>query len=175
MPALDLRLSTFDRLMDEPIIDLQSDHYFMGEALRQAARAYEAEEVPVGAVVVREGRIIARAFNQVEMLKDATAHAEMLALTQAEQAVGDWRLTDCTLYVTKEPCPMCAGAIVHVRLARVVFGAPDPKAGAAGSAMNLLQFPSLNHRCEIIASVREPECRALLQSFFTEKRNGPRK
>jgi len=87
--------------VDEPIIDLQSDHYFMGEALRQAARAYEAEEVPVGAVVVRAGRIIARAFNQVELLKDATAHAEMLALTQAEEAVGDWRLTDCTLYVTK--------------------------------------------------------------------------
>src|SRR6266498_1047262 len=95
--------------MDEPIIDLQSDHYFMGEALRQAARAYAAEEVPVGAVVVRAGRIVARAFNQVELLKDATAHAEMLALTQAEGNVGDWRLTDCTLYVTKEPCPMCAG------------------------------------------------------------------
>src|SRR6059036_3143064 len=118
---------------EEPIIDLQSDHYFMGEALRQAARAYEAEEVPIGAVVVREGRIIGRAFNQVELLKDATAHAEMLALTQAESVVGDWRLSDCTLYVTKEPCPMCAGAIVHVRLARVVFGVADAKAGAAGS------------------------------------------
>src|SRR5215212_5800391 len=141
----------------EPIIDLQSDHYFMGEALRQAAKAFEAEEVPVGAVVVREGRIIARAFNQVELLKDATAHAEMLAITQAEQAVDDWRLTDCTLYITKEPCPMCAGAIVHVRLARVVFGVADPKAGAAGSVMNLLQFPSLNHRCEITRGVREEE------------------
>src|SRR5690349_13046659 len=125
--------------MDQPIIDLQSDHYFMGEALRQAARAYEAEEVPVGAVVVREGRIIARAYNQVELLKDATAHAEMLALTQAEELTGDWRLTDCALYVTKEPCPMCAGAVVHVRLARVVYGVTDPKAGAAGSALNLLQ------------------------------------
>jgi len=158
--------------MDEPIIDLQSDHHFMGEALRQAAKACEAEEVPVGAVVVREGRIIGRAFNQVELLKDATAHAEMLALTQAEEAVGDWRLTDCTLYVTKEPCPMCAGAIVHVRLARVVFGASDPKAGAAGSALNLLQFPTLNHKCEITAGVRESECRALLQTFFAEKRGG---
>ena len=156
---------------DEPIIDLQSDHFFMGEALRQAAKAYAAEEVPVGAVVVREGLIIARAFNQVELLKDATAHAEMLALTQAEAAVGDWRLTDCTLYVTKEPCPMCAGAIVHVRLARAVFGASDPKAGAAGSALNLLQFPSLNHRCEITAGVREPECRAMLQAFFADQRN----
>src|SRR5512134_21516 len=129
----------------EPIIDLQSDHYFMGEALRQAARAYEAEEVPVGAVIVREGRIIARAFNQVELLKDATAHAEVLAITQAEQLMGDWRLTGCTLYVTKEPCPMCAGAAIHVRLDRVVFGVADHKAGAAGGALNLLQFPSFNH------------------------------
>ena len=142
----------------------------MGEALRQAAKAYEAEEVPVGAVVVREGRIIARAYNQVELLKDATAHAEMLAITQAEQAVGDWRLNDCTLYITKEPCPMCAGAIVHVRFGRVVFGASDPKAGAAGSAMNLLQFSTLNHRCEITSGVRLEECRALLLTFFTEQR-----
>src|SRR5207245_6466641 len=112
---------------DEPIIDLQSDHYFMGEALRQARRAYEAEEVPIGAVVARAGRIIARAFNQVELLKDATAHAEMLALTKAEEAVGEWRLTDCDLYVTKEPCPMCAGALVHTRMRSVIFGCPDPR------------------------------------------------
>jgi tRNA(adenine34) deaminase len=157
-------------MAEEPIIDLQSDHYFMGEALRQAARAYEAEEVPIGAVVVRNGRIIARAFNQVELLKDATAHAEMLVLTQAEEVVGDWRLTDCTLYVTKEPCPMCAGAVVHTRLARVVYGAPDAKGGAAGGIMNLLQHPSLNHRCEITTGVREEECRALLQTFFAEQR-----
>jgi len=156
--------------MSEPIIDLHSDDYFMGEALRQAAKAYEREEVPVGAVIVREGRIIARAYNQVETLKDATAHAEMLVLTQAESAVGDWRLTDCTLYVTKEPCPMCAGAIVHTRLARVVFGAGDPKGGAAGGAMNLLQFPTLNHRCEITSGVRLEECREMLRSFFIEQR-----
>jgi tRNA(adenine34) deaminase len=155
---------------DEPIIDLQSDHYFMGEALREAVRAYSREEVPIGAIVVRSGRIIARGYNQVELLKDATAHAEMLALTAAEEAVGDWRLTDCTLYVTKEPCPMCAGAIVHTRLARVVFGAPDPKAGAAGSALNLLQFPSLNHKCDITSGVRDAECRQLLQTFFSEQR-----
>src|SRR5580704_5914888 len=158
-------------MAEEPIIDLQSDQYFMGEALRQATRAYEAEEVPVGAVVVRAGRIIARAFNQVELLKDATAHAEMLALTQAEQAAGDWRLTDCTMYVTKEPCPMCAGAMVHVRLARVVFGAPDARGGAAGGALNLLQFPSLNHQCQITRGVREAECRALLQEFFAQQRS----
>ncbi len=155
----------------EPIIDLHSDQYFMGEALRQAVKAFEAEEVPIGAVVVRAGRIIARAWNQVELLKDATAHAEMLAITQAEQAVGDWRLTDCTLYVTKEPCPMCAGAIVHVRLERVVFGAFDAKAGAAGSAMNLLQFPTLNHKSAITSGVRGEECAQLLRTFFQQQRN----
>jgi tRNA(adenine34) deaminase len=157
------------------MIDLHSDDYFMGEALRQAAKAYAADEVPVGAVIVREGRIIARAFNQVELLKDATAHAEMLALTQAEQAVGDWRLTDCTLYVTKEPCPMCAGAMVHTRLARVVFGAGDPKGGAAGGALNLLQFPTLNHRCEITSGLRQEECRTLLKDFFSEQRDAKKK
>lgn len=157
-------------MADEPIIDLNTDHYFMGEALRQAARAFNAEEVPVGAVIVRQGRIIARAFNQVELLKDATAHAEMLAITQAEEVLGDWRLTDCTLYVTKEPCPMCAGAIVHTRLERVVFGASDVKGGAAGSAMNLLQFPTLNHRCAITKAVREEECRSILKTFFAERR-----
>jgi tRNA(adenine34) deaminase len=157
-------------ISEPPIIDLQSDHYFMGEALRQAAKAYQAEEVPIGAVIVRGGRVIARASNQVELLRDATAHAEMLAITQAEEVVGDWRLNDCTLYVTKEPCPMCAGAIVHVRFARVVFGAADQKGGAAGSVMNLLQFPSLNHRCEITAGVRADECRSLLQGFFVEQR-----
>ena len=156
--------------MEEPIIDLQSDHYFMGEVLRQAARAYAAEEVPVGAVVVRAGRIIARGSNQVELLKDATAHAEMLALTGAQEIVGDWRLTECTLYVTKEPCPMCAGAVVHTRLERVVFGVGDAKGGAAGGAMNLLQFPTLNHQCAITSGVREQECRTLLQTFFAEQR-----
>src|SRR5271154_4344966 len=160
-------------MAEEPIIDLQSDHFFMGEALRQALRAAEAEETPVGAVIVRAGRIIARAHNQVELLKDATAHAEMLAVTQAEEVAGDWRLTDCTLYVTKEPCPMCAGAMVHVRLARVVYGAADLKGGAAGSALNLLQFPTLNHRCDITRGVREAECRALLREFFAEQRNKP--
>jgi tRNA(adenine34) deaminase len=157
-------------MADEPIIDLQSDAYFMGEALRHARQAYAAGEVPVGAVVVCDGRVIGRAFNQVELLKDATAHAEMLALTQAEHALGDWRLSGCTLYVTKEPCAMCAGAIIHVRLARVVFGVADPKGGAAGGAMNVLQHPTLNHRCEITGGVREEECRGLLRRFFVERR-----
>lgn len=152
------------------VIHRRSDEFFMDEALREARRAYAAREVPVGAVVERQGRIIARAGNQVELLKDATAHAEMLALTKAQESVGDWRLLDCTLYVTKEPCPMCAGAIVHTRLRRVVFGAPDAKAGAAGSAMNLLQFPTLNHHCHVTAGVREAECRELLRVFFAKQR-----
>lgn len=156
-------------------IDLQSDAYFMKEALRLAAKAFEKEEVPVGAVIVREGKIIARAFNQVEMLKDATAHAEMLAITQAEAAVGDWRLNDCDLYVTKEPCAMCAGALVHVRMRRVIFGCADLRAGAAGGVLNLVQFPSLNHRCEITSGVLQEECASLLQTFFKARRrdNGP--
>ena len=156
----------------ETIIDLQSDAYFMSEALRMAVRAFEAEEVPIGAVVVRAGRIIARAFNQVELLKDATAHAEMLAMTQAEAAVGDWRLNDCELFVTKEPCPMCAGALVHVRMRRVVFGCADPRGGAAGGLLNLLQNPSLNHQCEITPGVMREECANLLQSFFGARRAG---
>ena len=147
------------------------DEYFMGEALRQAQKAYAADEVPVGAVVAREGKIIARAHNQVELLKDATAHAEMLVLTEAEAAVGDWRLTDCDLYVTKEPCAMCAGALVHTRIRRVIFGCPDPSAGAAGSMINLLQMQSFNHRCEITSGVLQPECSAILQDFFRKRRN----
>src|SRR5437016_2892157 len=150
----------------DTFVDMQNDATFMREALRLAARARERDEVPVGAVVVRAGKIIGRAYNQVELLKDATAHAEMLALTQAEAAVGDWRLVDCDLYVTKEPCVMCAGALVHVRMRRVIFGCNDEGGGAAGSAMNLLQLPNLNHRCEITSGVLREECAALLQSFF---------
>jgi len=143
----------------------------MREALRQALKAGKADEVPVGAVIVRAGKVIARAHNQVELLKDATAHAEMLALTQAEAGVGDWRLTDCDLYVTKEPCAMCAGAIVHTRVRRVIFGCADPAAGAAGSVINLLQMPTLNHRCDIAAGVLQDECAEILQSFFRDARN----
>src|SRR5438309_11517505 len=152
------------------MLEPPNEEYFMREALRQANKAYDANEVPVGAVVVREGKIIARAYNQVELLKDATAHAEMLALTQAEAAVGDWRLTNCDLYVTKEPCAMCAGAIVHVRLRRLIFGCADPRGGAAGSVINLLQLPSLNHRCEIISGILQNEYAAILQDFFQKKR-----
>jgi tRNA(adenine34) deaminase len=155
----------------DTLLDPSSDEYFMREALRLAAKAFEKEEVPVGAVVVRGGKVIARAYNQVELLKDATAHAEMLAITQAEAAVGGWRLNDCDLYVTKEPCAMCAGALVHVRMRRVIFGCPDERSGAAGGVLNLLQFPSLNHRCEITAGVLRGECANLLQAFFKARRD----
>lgn len=146
------------------------DVHFMKEALRQAMRAFDAEEVPIGAVVVHGGRVIGRAWNQVEMLKDATAHAEMLALTQAQSAIGDWRLNECDLYVTKEPCPMCAGAIMHCRIRRVIFGCGDPKGGGAGGYWNLLQAPNLNHRSEIISGVLEQDCVGILKNFFQEAR-----
>src|SRR5690348_12326796 len=119
------------------MFELLPDESYMREALRQAEKAYAAQEVPVGAVIVRDGKIIARSHNQAELLKDATAHAEMLALTQAEAAIRDWRLIDCDLYVTKEPCPVCAGALVHTRVRRVIFGCADRSAGAAGTMMNL--------------------------------------
>jgi tRNA(adenine34) deaminase len=156
---------------EEPIIDLGSDEYFMGEALRLAAQAYEAGEVPVGAVVVHGGKIIARAHNQVELLKDATAHAEILAITAAEAALGDWRLNEATIFVTKEPCPMCASAMVLARLKRCVFGVFDPKSGGASSLHNLLAESGLNHRVEERGGVLEDKSRALLQRFFAEQRN----
>lgn len=157
----------------EPLIDLHSDAFFMGEALRQAKKAWAMEEVPVGAVVVYQGQIIARACNQVETLRDATAHAEMLAITQAESVLEDWRLTECELYVTKEPCPMCAGAMVHARLKRVIFGCTAEKDGAGGSLMNLLQHPKLNHRCDVTHGVRQEEAAQMLQAFFRERRGKP--
>ena len=161
-------LNGFDRL--KAMLEPRGDEYFMQEALRLANKAAAADEVPVGAIIVRAGKIIARAHNQVELLKDATAHAEMLALTQAEEAVGDWRLTDCDLYVSKEPCPMCAGALVHTRIRRVVFGCTDPVAGAAGSVINLLAMPTLNHRCDITSGVLENDCATVLRNFFRQKR-----
>ena len=143
----------------------------MGEALRQARPRAQPEEVPIGAVIVREGQIIARAFNQVESLHDATAHAEMLAITQAESVVGDWRLNDCELYVTKEPCAMCAGAMVHVRLKRVIFGCPSiPRRRRRRACSTCSSTLRSITRCEIIAGVRQDECRELLRTFFREKR-----
>ena len=147
-------------------------------ALREAEAALEEEEVPAGCVIVRidpaaspeQATLIAKAHNQTERLKDPTAHAEILAITQAAAAVGDWRLTDTILFVTKEPCAMCAGAIVLARIPTVVFGTPDPQRGGAVSVFNILNHPNLNHRCEVVSGVLEEECRSLLQDFFRRRR-----
>ena len=142
----------------------------MARALEQALAAHAAGEVPVGAVVVRRGNMLAEAHNMTRTLSDPTAHAEVIALRRAALRVGDWRLPETTLYVTLEPCAMCAGAVVLGRVPRVVYGAHDPKAGMAGSLGNLLQDPRLNHRCAVTASVSADRAGALLRSFFEEKR-----
>ena len=144
--------------------------HFMRLALQEAEAAREGKEVPVGAVIVQGERVIASAHNQREQLHDPTAHAEMIAITQAASAKGDWRLDDCVLYVTLEPCPMCAGAIVLARMPVVVFGASDPKGGAAQTLFRLLDDPRLNHRSEIVAGVLETECGSLLTQFFRDQR-----
>lgn len=149
-----------------------SDDSFMRAALKEAERAAGEEEVPVGAVVVKDGRIVARACNERERLKDPTAHAERLALTRAAEALGTWHLDGAVLYVTLEPCLMCAGALVNARVARVVFGAADPKAGACGSLYQVGLDPRLNHRFEVTGGVLAEECAALLRRFFTPRR-GP--
>lgn len=149
----------------------KSDETYMRAALREARRALEDDEVPVGAIVVLGERVVGRAYNQRERLKDPTAHAEMIALTQAAAAAEDWRLEKATLYVTLEPCLMCAGALVQARIGRVVFGAPDPKAGACGSLYNVGVDPRLNHRFEVLGGVLEEECGALLHEFFRGKRD----
>lgn len=146
------------------------DERFMCAALELAAHARASGEVPVGAVVVHEGRIIARGWNQPIGCCDPTAHAEICALREAALALGNYRLADCTLYVTLEPCPMCAGAMVHARIARLVFGAADPRAGAAGSVFELTQAAELNHRIEVSGGVLEGDCRDILQEFFRERR-----
>ena len=154
----------------EPVIDLQSDQYFMGEALRQAQRAYMKQEVPVGAVIVHEGRVIARAHNQREGLHDPTAHAEMIAITQAAESLGSWRLEGCSLYVTLEPCPMCAGAIIQARIPLVVYGATDPKAGAVRTLYRLLEDTRLNHTCQVVSDVLAEPCGGILTQFFQSQR-----
>lgn len=153
------------------LTDFSEDAIYMQQALRAAVKAYALGEVPIGAVVVREGEVIARGWNQVEQLRDATAHAEMLSLTAAQEHLGDWRLEGCTLYVTKEPCPMCAGAIVHCRPDRVVVGVEDPKGGATGGWINLLDaVPHVNHSCEVTTGVLRDDCLHLVQRFFQEAR-----
>ncbi len=144
--------------------------YFMRRALAEAEQALAEEEVPIGAVIVRGDRVIASAHNQREQLKDPTAHAEMIAITQAAGALGDWRLADCTLYVTLEPCPMCAGAIVQARIPVVVYGATDPKAGAVHTLYQLLADPRLNHRAQTVPGVLGEECGSLLTRFFQAQR-----
>ena len=151
-------------------INLTDYDSLMTSAIKEAERAAESEDIPIGCVIIHENRIIARAHNQIELLKDATAHAEMIALTQAESALGDWRLNDCTLVVTKEPCPMCAGAIIHCRIGTVVYGVPAPRDGAAGSAIDILNNPELGSSVNCIGGVREEECRLLLQEFFQRVR-----
>jgi len=143
----------------------------MRSALKLAEQAYENDEVPVGAVIVRDNRIIGRGFNQRQLLRDPTAHAELIAITAAAQAVNDWRLTDCTLYVTLEPCVMCAGAIVLSRLDRVIYGAADPKAGAVETLYALLSDARLNHQPDVLGGVLADECSRLLVDFFRKQRD----
>ena len=143
---------------------------YMNMALQEAQLAFEQDEVPIGAVIVHEERVIARAHNQREQLRDPTAHAEMIAITQAAQSRGSWRLDGCTLYVTLEPCPMCAGAIVQSRIPTVVYGAADPKAGAVQSLYRLLDDPRLNHRCQIVVGVLAQPCGEILTRFFQQQR-----
>jgi tRNA(adenine34) deaminase len=155
---------------DIGLLSSDDDERWMRQALREAARAAEEGEVPVGAVIVHHGMVIGRGWNRTEGLKDATAHAEILAIGSASQALGDWRLADCTLYVTLEPCPMCAGAIVQARIPRLVYGAPDPKAGAVDTLFDLCRDPRLNHRVEVMGGFMAEAAGALLQEFFRRLR-----
>lgn len=152
-------------------IEAKQDERYMQAAIDAAGIAEENGDVPIGAVVVYKGQIIGRAYNQREQLKDPTAHAEIIALTQAAAFLESWRLGGCTIYVTLEPCAMCAGALVLGRLDRLVYGCDDPKAGACGSLYNIVQDERLNHRLEITAGVLADECTALLSNFFQQKRN----
>lgn len=149
---------------------LTNDERFMKEAIKQAKKAYAIEEAPIGCVIVYEGKIIARAYNRRTIDKNTLAHAELLAIRKASRKMNDWRLEECTMYVTLEPCPMCAGAIVQSRMKRVVIGCMSPKAGCAGSIMDLLQVPEFNHQVEKEIGVCEDECSALMSSFFKELR-----
>ncbi|MFN8709509.1 MAG: tRNA adenosine(34) deaminase TadA [Planctomyces sp.] len=157
-----------------PIIEthpLLPHDFWMRKALDQAVLAFDQQEVPVGAVIVYQDRIIAEAYNQRESLKDPTAHAEMIAITQAAEALESWRLLDCTLYVTLEPCPMCAGAIVQARIPRVIYGTSDAKAGACHSLFQITSDIRLNHQAAVLGGVMQDDCRAILQEFFRQQRS----
>jgi tRNA(adenine34) deaminase len=149
---------------------MSTDNLYMSEAIKEAVKAFEADEVPVGAIIVHKGRIIARAHNQIRLLKDPTAHAEMIAITQAAAHLASERLLETTLYSTVEPCAMCAGAIVLGRVKRLVYAADDPKTGAAGSVMNVVNNKKLNHRISVVKGVMKEESSALLRDFFVLKR-----
>lgn len=157
-------------MSDELTLDLRGDQHWMGRALEQAVAAVSADEVPVGAVIIRDHQVIAAAANGRESLKDPTAHAEMIAITQAAASIGDWRLERCTLYVTLEPCVMCSGAILQSRIPRVVFGATDPKAGAVVSLYRLLEDSRMNHQCLVSGGVMAEPCGRILTEFFESKR-----
>ena len=148
----------------------RDDAHFMALAYNRAIDAWRADEVPVGAVVVLHGEVIGAAHNQVDSLRDPTAHAELLAITQAAHAIGDWRLNAAVLFVTKEPCPMCSGAMLMARLGRVVYAVPDPKMGCLGGATDLNALPHMNHHCLVERGVMEADCRDLLQAYFRLKR-----
>jgi len=148
----------------------KDDHYWMGLALREASKAEDRGEVPIGAVIVRDGLVLGRGYNLREGSLDPTSHAEMLAIRKAARKTGNWRLLGATLYVTLEPCAMCMGAVILARLEREVFGCRDPKGGAAGSLYDLSNDPRLNHRVELSDGVRQDECAAILSSFFTNLR-----
>ena len=158
-------------------MELQEKEFFMREALKEAQKAYDQAEVPIGAVVVLNGEIIGRGHNLREKEQDATLHAEIKAIRQANQHLGSWRLEDCELFVTLEPCPMCSGAMILARMKKVVFGAFDPKAGTAGTFMNLLQDSRFNHQVEVEQGILEDECKEILQQFFKglRERNKKRK
>ena len=166
---------SFDRDADFESELLDHDQQFMRQALGLAEQAMQEDEVPVGALIVHDRRVIGVGWNQRESLRDPTAHAEMIAITQAAASLSSWRLENCTLYVTLEPCPMCAGAILQSRIARVVFGAIDPKAGAVCSLFRLLDDPRLNHRCQITEGVLGTQCGSLLSHFFQLKRQQGKK
>ena len=151
-----------------------SQEKYMQEALKQAGLALEADEVPVGAVIVHKGQIIARAHNQMKMLKDPTAHAEMIAITQAAAHLGNERLNDCDMYVTMEPCPMCAGAMVLARIRNLYYSTEDPKSGVAGSVIDILQNNKLNHRVKVTPGILREESRSIIQEFFKGKRKHAR-
>ena len=153
----------------------EQNEKFMREALRQARKAASILETPIGCVIVRDGEIIARGYNRRNTEGNTLAHAEIAAIRRACKKVGDWRLEGCTLFVTLEPCPMCAGALVQSRIDKVVIGAMNPKAGCAGSVIDLLRHPGLNHRAEVVTGVLEEECRELMQGFFRELRRSSRK